>query len=272
MWNLIDTICKYPRYSLRFIKYLYPFFKKVFGIIFIVLVIYYGAKLYTYNRNVIRPALVVYENKESLNVNAIFAVADLMKQVVIKCKNNVTISWGVLISKNINNYEKELSFPLVVGTGFCNSYNKKLCVFDRKKDNPAFWDAVYTLSDKDGKFIENDEIRLILEHVEKPLSFKELEPILIPIYNEMGLSMEMRSLQYKSPDLYKVLVQNPVTLNSMQKIAVSKVRNNTVKNKFVVFLIFATQWGNSENGCTDEGLKQATFVIADRIKKTMIMF
>ena len=82
----------------------------------------------------------------------------------------------------------------------------------------------------------------------------------------------MRSLQHKAPGIFKILSQNPVVLNSMQKIAVSKVRNNTIKNKFVVFLILITQYGDSKKGCTDEGLKQATFIIADRIKKTMIMF
>lgn len=275
--KIIEFLIGIPKSSCTICKHIYVYVKKVFIkcwliafiTIFTASFVYIGSIVYLYNKEVLIPSLLLYKNKEAINASETVNNINLIQDLALKCGLGVTISWAAIEAKNLNSFEKKLTFIAAKSSRKCN---KNLCSFDSKKHNKVFWDKEYELSSEDGMLIEQDQIILTLDQKTNPLNFKELHPILIPIYNKHGLSLEMRSLQYKAPDFYRLLLNNPVPLSSMQSIAIAKVRNSSIKNKLVVFLIMASRWRDLEGSCTDEGLKKAVYIIAERIKNTMIVF
>ena len=224
--------------------------------------------------------ITIYKNREPLRTNSSSEIVKFMESLTMKAGHGITISWITVETPNLKSYQRILKFAFVRG---CNKHLAKDCIIDSKRLNPALYenqsnqgkDMGFPLSEKDGAFLESDKLVFLDE--KKPYIFEELQPLLIPVFNKnSGLSLEMRALELKAPDIYRLLLSVQKKLientpeNNIQYLAVSKVRDESYNNSRVIHLALITKW-NSENKLSKEGMAQIVYLIARKIKNNILL-
>lgn len=206
-------------------------------------------------------------NEKPNKVNAVAEIHGLIDEQVALAGHGVTYMWITVTTPNLNSYKRNLNFAFVKSCNF--NIDPQDCLVDSKLVHPEYY-LPFDISERDGRFLEEDKIVFFDEN--NPIIFKELISVVIPVYQDGKLSIEMTALKYKAPKIYQKLQKNPVTLNSMQNIILNKIRDNNIVNKRVIHLILITQWSMREGSQLSlDGLKNSAALIAKTIKDNMLL-
>lgn len=265
-----------PKFCKKAIKLLkkhwFRYYLTAIKIITIPIVLYVGS-YGIYGIKEYRNYKLEYINREPVRLNRTFDIVKFIESLVVKAGHGVTISWISIETPNTKSFKKHLEFSVVRGCDF--NINSDGCLINSKDENPQYYcneqnehGCYYELSEKDGIFLEKDKIVFFDEN--NPVSFKELEPIVIPIYKKgKGLSMEIMALKHRAPKIAKLLSTNPVPINSSTYGVLTKVRDVTFINKNVIYVILVVKRG--DNPLSIEGMKQTAYLIARKIKNNILI-